>query len=135
MKRKRYAEKQLISIPKEHEAGASVPVLSRRLSVAENTIYRWKSKSAGMEVSETKCLGELQGENANLKHVGQGSGIKAALKRAHPGNRVTGAQRHAIRGAPDEEAHQQRARISAGRVNSLGGTLSSVARYRLKARG
>ena len=47
MKRKRYTEEQIISILKEHEAGASVPDLSRRHGVAENTIYRWKSKYNG----------------------------------------------------------------------------------------
>ena len=44
MKRKRYTEEQIISILKEHEAGASVPDIARRHGVAENTIYRWKSK-------------------------------------------------------------------------------------------
>ena len=44
MKRKHYTEEQIISILKEHEAGASVPDLARRHGVAENTIYRWKSK-------------------------------------------------------------------------------------------
>ena len=42
MKRKRYTEEKTISILKEHEAGTSVPDLSRRYGVAENTIYRWK---------------------------------------------------------------------------------------------
>lgn len=51
MKRKRYIEEQIISILKEHEAGASVPELSRRHGVVENTIYRWKSKFGGMELS------------------------------------------------------------------------------------
>jgi putative transposase len=44
MKRKRYTEEQIISILKEHEAGATVPDLPRRHGVAENTIYRWKSR-------------------------------------------------------------------------------------------
>ena len=44
MKRKRYSEEKIISILKEHEAGASVPDLSRRYEITENTIYRWKSK-------------------------------------------------------------------------------------------
>ena len=44
MKRKRYTEEQIISILKEHEAGASVPDLSRRHGVAENTIYRWNGQ-------------------------------------------------------------------------------------------
>jgi len=46
MKRKRYTEEQIISMLKEHEAGASVPDSARRHGVAENTIYRWKSKFA-----------------------------------------------------------------------------------------
>jgi putative transposase len=40
MKRKRYAEERIISILKEHEAGASMPDLARRHGVAENTLYR-----------------------------------------------------------------------------------------------
>ena len=53
MKRKHYSEEKIISILKEHEAGASVPDLSRRPGIAENTIYRWKSKFGGMEMSES----------------------------------------------------------------------------------
>ena len=37
MKRKQYSEKKIISILKEHEAGASAKDLSRRHGVAENT--------------------------------------------------------------------------------------------------
>jgi len=37
--------------------------------VAENTIYRWKSKFGGMEVSEAKRLRELEQENAKLKRL------------------------------------------------------------------
>lgn len=44
MKRKRFTEEQIISILKEHEAGARVPDLARRHGVAENSIYRRKSK-------------------------------------------------------------------------------------------
>ena len=67
MKRKRYTEEKIISILKEHEAGALVPDLSRRYGIVENTIYRWKSKFGGMEVSEAKKLRELQDENRRLK--------------------------------------------------------------------
>jgi putative transposase len=69
MKKKRYTEEQIISILKEHEAGASVPELSRRHAVAENTIYRWKSKFGGMEISEAKRLRDLEQENARLKRL------------------------------------------------------------------
>ena len=81
MKRKRYTEEQIISILKEHEAGAPVPDLSRRHGVAENTIYRWKSKFGGMEVSEAKRLRELEDENRRLKHLlAEAELDKAALK-------------------------------------------------------
>ena len=43
-----------------------MPDLSRRHGVAENTIYRWKPKFGGMEVSETKRLRELEAENQKL---------------------------------------------------------------------
>lgn len=81
MKRKRYTEEQIISMLKEHEAGASVPDIARRHGVAENTIYRWKSKFAGMEVSDAKRLRALEQENAKLKKLlAEAELDKAALK-------------------------------------------------------
>ena len=81
MKRKRYTEEKIISILKEHEAGASVPDLARRHGVAENTIYRWKSKFGGMAVSEATRLRELEEENRKLKHLLAESELdKAAMK-------------------------------------------------------
>jgi putative transposase len=81
MKRKRYSEEKIISILKEHEAGASVPDLSRRHGIAENTIYRWKSKFGGMEVSEAKRLRALEAENLKLKRLlAEAELDKAALK-------------------------------------------------------
>ena len=69
MKRKRYSEEKIISILKEHEAGASAADLARRHGVAENSIYRWKAKYGGLEVSDAKRLRELEAENAKLKKL------------------------------------------------------------------
>lgn len=69
MKRKRFTEEQIIKILKEHEAGVRVPDLARQHGVCENTLYRWKSKYGGMEVSEAKRLRELEAENARLKKL------------------------------------------------------------------
>jgi putative transposase len=81
MKRKQYSEEKIISILKEHEAGASAKDLSRRHGVAENTVYRWKAKFGGMEVSDAKRLRELQAENARLKRLlAEAELDKAALK-------------------------------------------------------
>ena len=81
MKRKQYSEEKIISILKEHEAGASANELSRRHGVAENTVYRWKAKFGGMEVSDAKRLRELEAENARLKRLlAEAELDKAALK-------------------------------------------------------
>lgn len=81
MKRKRYTHEQIISILKEHEAGQPVGELVRQYGVVENTIYRWKSKYGGMEVSDAKRLRELERENARLKKLlAEAELDKAALK-------------------------------------------------------
>lgn len=69
MKRKRFTEEQIITILKEHEAGSAVVDLARHHGVAENTIYRWKSKYGGMEVSDAKRLRALEAENSKLKRL------------------------------------------------------------------
>ncbi len=56
MKRKRYTEEQIISIIKQHEGGRTMVDLAREYGVAQNTLYRWKAKFGGMEVSEAKRL-------------------------------------------------------------------------------
>ena len=81
MKRKRYTHEQIILILKEHEAGQPVSELARRYGIVENTIYRWKSKYGGMEVSDAKRLRELEQENARLKKLlAEAELDKAALK-------------------------------------------------------
>jgi putative transposase len=81
VKRKQYREEKIISILKEHEAGASVPDLARRHGVAENTIYRWKAKFGGMDVSDAKKLRALEQENQKLKRLlAEAELDKAALK-------------------------------------------------------
>lgn len=69
MKRKRYTEKQIIAILKEHEAGIPANDVIRKYGIANGTFYRWKSKFGGMEVSEAKRLRELEAENVKLKRL------------------------------------------------------------------
>jgi putative transposase len=69
MRRKSYSEEQIISIVRENEAGLSVEEVVRKHGIAHSTFHRWKSKFAGMDVSEAKRLRELQAENAKLKKL------------------------------------------------------------------
>ena len=69
MKRKRFSEGQIIGVMKEAEAGAKPADLARRHGVSEATIYNWKSKYGGLEVSEARRLKALEDENAKLKRL------------------------------------------------------------------
>ena len=69
MKRSRFSEEQIIGILKEHEAGVSVADLCRKHGVSDASIYKWKAKFGGMEVSEAKRLKTLEDENAKLKKL------------------------------------------------------------------
>jgi putative transposase len=41
----------------------------RKYEVAENTVYRWRSKYKGMDSSQWPRLRELEAENARLKKI------------------------------------------------------------------
>ena len=69
MKRARFTEEQIIGVLKQHEAGRKVAELSREIGVSEATIYTWKSKYGGMDVSDAQKLKGLEDENRRLKHL------------------------------------------------------------------
>ena len=69
MKQARFTEDQIIGMLKEHEAGAKTADLARKHGVSEATLYNWKAKYGGMDVSEAKRLKQLEDENAKLKKL------------------------------------------------------------------
>jgi len=69
MKKTRYTEEQIIGVLKRMEAGRKVAELARELGVSEATLYTWKSKYGGLEVSEARRLKELEDENRRLTHI------------------------------------------------------------------
>ena len=69
MKRKRFTEEQIIGILREHEAGAKTADLARKHGLSEATLYNWKAKFGGMDVSDARKLRALEDENSKLKRL------------------------------------------------------------------
>lgn len=69
MKRIRFTEEQIIAVLREHDAGAKTPDLARKHGISEATLYNWKAKYGGMDVSEAKRLRSLEEENRKLKKL------------------------------------------------------------------
>ena len=69
MKRKRFTEEQIIAVLREHEAGAKAGDLARKHGISEATLYIWKAKFGGMDVSDAKRLRSLEDENGKLKRL------------------------------------------------------------------
>ena len=59
----------------------SVSELCRKRGVSDASIYKWKAKYGGMDVSEAKRLKALEDENAKLKRMLAGAMLdNVALK-------------------------------------------------------
>ena len=69
MKRKHCTEEQIIGIWNEHAAAWPGNEVIRKHGIANGTIYRWKSKYCGMDVSEVRRLRELEAEKAKLEKL------------------------------------------------------------------
>ena len=66
---KRRFTEQIIAVLREAESGTPVRDLCRRVGVSTVTFYKWKSKYAGMEISEVRRMRLLEDENARLKKI------------------------------------------------------------------
>lgn len=67
--KKRFTEEQIVRALKEHAAGAVVGELCRRHGISSATLYKWKAKYGGLEVSDARKLRSLEAENAKLKKL------------------------------------------------------------------
>ncbi|WP_155253859.1 IS3 family transposase [Bradyrhizobium japonicum] len=126
MKRARFTEEQIIAVLKEHEAGAKTADLARKHGISEATIYNWKAKFGGMDVSEARRLKALEEENAKLKKLLAEQMLDAAALRELLFKKMVGpaAKRAAV-------AHLEAAMgLSERRACSIVGADRKMIRYR-----
>ena len=69
MSKKRYTEEQIIAVLKEADAGVKTAELCRKHNISDATIYKWKAKYSGMEVSDLRKMKNLEDENRRLKQM------------------------------------------------------------------
>ena len=69
MSKSKHSEAQIIAALKQVEAGRAVEDLAREHGVSKHTIYGWKSKYGGMDVSEAQEVNQLREENTRLKKL------------------------------------------------------------------
>lgn len=82
MSGKRYAEGQIVRILGETEGGRTVATTDREYAVSEGTIYRWRTKFGGMELSKVRRLKELEAENARLRRLLAGPAMDSDARKA-----------------------------------------------------
>jgi len=69
MKKTKHTEEKIIGAVKQLEAGRPVKEVAREMGVTDQTLYNWKAKFGGMEVSDAKKLREREEENRRLKEM------------------------------------------------------------------
>jgi putative transposase len=69
MSKSRHTEAQIVAALKQMDAGRKAEDVAREVGVSKHTLYAWKAKYGGMEVSEAQEAKQLRDENARLKKL------------------------------------------------------------------
>ena len=65
----RFSEEQIIAVLREQEAGMKTADVCRKHGISSATLYAWKAKYGGMDVSQARKLKVLEEENGRLKRL------------------------------------------------------------------
>jgi putative transposase len=65
----RHTEAQIIGALKQIDAGRKAEDVAREVGVSKHTIYAWKAKYGGMDVSQAQEAKQLRDENTRLRKL------------------------------------------------------------------
>ncbi|WP_330178057.1 transposase [Candidatus Vondammii sp. HM_W22] len=68
MKKGHFSDEQIVAVLRDAEA-TTVVAAARKHGVSKQSIYRWRNKYAGMEVSDVRELKRVKDENMRLKKL------------------------------------------------------------------
>jgi len=69
MSKSRHTEAEMIGALKQMEAGRKAEDVAREVGVSKHTIYAWKAKYGGMDVSQAQEAKQLRDENTRLRKL------------------------------------------------------------------
>ena len=69
MSRSKHTEAQMIAALKQMEACRKAEDVAREVGVSKHTLYAWKAKYGGMDVSEAQEAKRLREENNRLRKL------------------------------------------------------------------
>jgi putative transposase len=69
MRKSRFTDEQIIGALQSLDSGVTAKDVARDLGVNAQTLYRWRKKFGGMDVSEARRLKQLEDENRRLKRL------------------------------------------------------------------
>jgi len=69
MKKSVHSESEMVKAVQELENGINAETVARNHGISKATLYNWKSKYSGMNVSQIRRLKELEEENRKLKQM------------------------------------------------------------------
>jgi putative transposase len=69
MSKSKHTEAEMIGALKQIEAGRKPEDVAREVGVSKHTIYAWKAKYGGMDVSQAQEAKQLRDENTRLRKL------------------------------------------------------------------
>jgi putative transposase len=69
MKKSRYSEEQIVGILREASGGMTVKAVCAKHNISEPTLYNWRRKYGGMEVSDVRAMKAMTEEIGRLKRI------------------------------------------------------------------